>query len=213
MLDIDKQGMVFGNARIRSHRFPLIERGPMATVSGIIVHQTGSSNAQSTFNSYRLANANGAHFLIDKDGAIYQTASVLQRANHVGRLRARCLAEHSCNPAEIIQYKKSSDLAMHKMEMLKTTPSRYPSNLDSIGIEIVGEAHLPPGVKAPTNPEDRKRLMANIAVYEALTVNQTHSLRYLIHELAETLQIKKSEILRHPDVSRKNITEAAKASW
>src|SRR5690606_8060251 len=44
-------------------------------VNGIVVHQTGGSTAQSTFNSYRNSTT-GAHFLVEKDGKIYQTASL-----------------------------------------------------------------------------------------------------------------------------------------
>ncbi len=98
MLHIDEQGMIV-NAGIMPRRFTQIERQPLQQVQGIIVHQTGSGSAASTFNSYTHANANGAHFLIDKDGTIYQTASIKKRTHHVGPLLARCLAELRCKPA------------------------------------------------------------------------------------------------------------------
>lgn len=215
MLNIDKHGMVVGAARIHPRRFAAIERGQMAIISGIIVHQTGASSAQSTFNSYRNANANGAHFLIAKDGVIYQTASVLQRTNHVGILRPRCLAEQTCAPAEIIQYKKSSFDTIHRLEMRKTIPTRYPANLDSIGIEMVGKAHLPPGLTMPPNLNEKQQkiFFRDKSVYEALTSSQQVSLQYLIDEITETLQLKKSEIHRHSDISYKNPTEATTAKW
>jgi hypothetical protein len=40
-----------------------IEKGEMAAVNGIIVHQTGGATAQSAFNAY-LAGAAGAHLLM-----------------------------------------------------------------------------------------------------------------------------------------------------
>jgi N-acetyl-anhydromuramyl-L-alanine amidase AmpD len=207
--------MVVGAARIHPRRFAAIERGKMATISGIIVHQTGASNAQSTLNSYRMANAHGAHFLIAKDGVIYQTASVLQRTNHVGKLRPRCIAEQACTSAEIIQYKKASDAEIHKLEMRKVVPGRYPSNLDSLGIEMVGISRLPPGLVFPPNATQAKKdyIMGEKAIHEPLTNNQQMSLQYLLRELEETLQIPSTEIHRHPDVSRKNLTEAATATW
>jgi hypothetical protein len=67
----------------------------MPHIQGIIVHQTGSPTARSTLNSDG-PRANGAHFLIDKDGTIYQTASLLKQTAHVGRLRARCIARSIC---------------------------------------------------------------------------------------------------------------------
>jgi N-acetyl-anhydromuramyl-L-alanine amidase AmpD len=51
-----------------------IERGEMKIVRGIIVHHTGGSTAASSLESYKNPRANGAHFLIERDGTIYQTA-------------------------------------------------------------------------------------------------------------------------------------------
>lgn len=60
---------------VQSTPRPLIERGLLKSVTGIIVHQTDSFTAEATLNSYLTA-GNGAHFLIDKDGTIHQTASL-----------------------------------------------------------------------------------------------------------------------------------------
>jgi len=64
--------------RIILKTFKNIEHGQMDAVNGIVVHQTDSTTANSTFNSYQTKGATGAHFLIDKDGTIYQTASLLK---------------------------------------------------------------------------------------------------------------------------------------
>jgi N-acetyl-anhydromuramyl-L-alanine amidase AmpD len=218
MLSIDDQGMVI-NARIRSRRYVQIERQPLIRVSGIIVHQTGSERATSAFNSYSNANANGAHFLIDKDGSIYQTASLKKRTNHVGSLRARCIEEYTCAPAD---FEKSKDFPrknaveiMHRIEMQKSVPGRYPSNMDSVGIEIVGKPMLPPGKSAPSNatPKQKEAYFNQNAVYESVTEAQNVSLVWLVRELARTLTIPMKEVFRHPTVSRKNPTEASTAAW
>ena len=75
---IDAHGFVV-HPRVRLVIARKIERGPMTQVRGLIVHQSGGPTAQSSLESYKIAGANGAHFLIDKDGTIYQTASVLKR--------------------------------------------------------------------------------------------------------------------------------------
>ena len=49
MLVLDKDGMV-QNARVRAARQSTIERGDMAKVNGIIVHQTGGSTAASSLS-------------------------------------------------------------------------------------------------------------------------------------------------------------------
>ena len=143
MLVIDRQGFVVG-ARVTIEHRPLLERGPMSQVLGIIVHQTGSSTAASSLASYKTRPI-GAHCLIDKDGTIYQTASVHQRVSHVGKLRARCLAEHSCAPKEAGVLSHMGATPRHHHEIAKTVPVRYPDMTDSIGIELVGKATVPPG--------------------------------------------------------------------
>ncbi|SFD34725.1 peptidoglycan recognition protein family protein [Paracidovorax konjaci] len=218
MLTINDQGMIV-NAGIVPRRFSQIERQPLEQVRGIIVHQTGSGTAASTFNSYGLANANGAHFLIDKDGTVYQTASVRKRTHHVGPLLARCLAELRCKPAEFALSKSNPETAapqrMHKIEMQKSVPVRYPSNVDSLGIELVGRPALPPGKTPPVNatPIDKERYFNQHAVYEPVTNAQNASLQWLIGELAMSLSIPAGEVFKHPTVSRKNPTEAGTAVW
>lgn len=188
------------HANITLQIFSLIEKGSMKSVQGIILHQTGGATAESSFNSYKNGAA-GAHFLVDKDGTIYQTASVYQQTWHVGKLRSRCLAELSCSATEQRQASRFDPTGTHRREMTKSVPSRYPSNQDSIGIEIVGQA-LP--LNEP-NPDKR--------VYETLSPQQKESLDWLIRHLTLSLKISTKEIFRHPTVSYKNNSEAVTASW
>jgi N-acetyl-anhydromuramyl-L-alanine amidase AmpD len=199
MLHIDDLGHVL-NRRVTRSIMQSIERGPMTHVRGIIVHQTGGPTAQATLNSYAAGGA-GAHFLIDKDGAIYQTASVLKVTWHVGKLRARCLAENRCAPTEIQKLLGMSPTPRNRHEMKKQVPNRYPSNEDSIGIEVVGQAF-------PLNePNADKR------TYESVTEQENISLKWLVEELTMTLGVPMTEIFRHPVVSQKNVTEAGTAKW
>lgn len=99
MLPMDKTGHVF-DARIRRAISPHIEHGPLTKVRGLIVHQTGGATAKSSLGSYAKPKANGAHFLIDRHGKIYQTASLFKKTWHVGSLRARCIAEYRCTKVD-----------------------------------------------------------------------------------------------------------------
>jgi hypothetical protein len=113
--------------------FPNIERGPMTVVNGIVVQQTHSTEASQTFNSYRDKGANGAHFLIDKDGTIYQTSSLYKVTNHVGYLQSPCVKTLKCTPTELMQSKKATKLTSKGLtlyEIKKDFPSRYPYNGD-----------------------------------------------------------------------------------
>ncbi|MEJ5174574.1 MULTISPECIES: peptidoglycan recognition protein family protein [Erwinia] len=199
MLFVDKNGLVDAT-RISVKRFRTIERGDMDQVNGIVVHQTGGSTAESAFNSYQSAGANGAHFLIDKEGKIYQTASLFKVTNHVGNIRSRCYMEKKCTPSEIStirpflnKYKKLSHL-----EQKKSYPERYPANFDSLGIEVVGK---------PVSGEGEN------AIYETVNDAQNSALKWLVYELSDTLKISMSEVFRHPEVSYKVKTEAGTAKW
>ena len=198
MLTIDSNGRVI-HTNISPAIRTAIQKRPMLTIKGIIVHQTGSPSAQSTFNSYKNGKS-GAHFLIAKDGTIYQTASLLFQTWHVGRLKARCLVKMQCTPVELKLLKKFNPKNEHQRESVKTVPVRFPSNEDSIGIELVGEA-LPKSI-----PDDKR-------VYETVTNEQNIALKWLVQELRQTLKIPVSEVFRHPDVARKNLTEALTAKW
>jgi N-acetyl-anhydromuramyl-L-alanine amidase AmpD len=193
---IDDAGII-DHERIIVRIFPNIERENLKGIHGIVVHQTDGFTADSSFNSYAEKGANGAHFLIDRDGKIYQTASVYKRANHVGLLKSRCLVQKTCPSTE---FKRVSGMAtqysnLSRHEYKKAFPDRYPGNYDSIGIEIVGRM-------------DRKT-----EVYETINEYQNASLKWLIKELSNTLKISISEIYRHPEVSYKMKTEASTAKW
>ena len=199
MLFVDKNGLVDAE-RIIVKRFSTIERGKLNKVNGIVLHQTGGSTAESSFNSYKNTGANGAHFLIDKDGAIYQTASVFKVTNHVGNIRSRCYMEKTCTPSEISTIKPllNKYKQLSRLEQKKPYPERYPANFDSLGIEMVGK---------PTSGEGEN------AVYEKINDAQNSSLRWLIAELTDTLKVSMTEIFRHPEVSYKVKTEAGTARW
>eukprot|EP01037_Dinobryon_pediforme_P043505 gene43505-54593_t len=171
--------------KIKVKIFPKIERRRMDKVNGIVVHQTNASTIQSTFHSYAHEGANGAHFLIDKDGTIYQTASLYCITNHVGRLQSRCFITKKCTATELqhvttlekIKSTVEKARAVHNNEYKKNFPDRYPWNVDSIGIEIVGASH------------------------EKIHNGQA--------ELTVTLKVSMTEIYRHPHIGRKNKTEAS----
>jgi len=196
MLTIDKQGWV-QSPLVHLMRRPNLQHGDMKQISGIIVHQTGASTAQSSLDSYLHTSANGAHFLIDKDGTIYQTGSVFWSQHHVGKLRSKCLSEHTCQPIDAKALAKMSPSKMNTSEMKKQVPDRYPSNQDAIGIELVGGT-----IGTGNDP-----------VYETVTAEQNKSLAWLIGELRQNFGVPLNEIFRHPVVSRKDPHEAETARW
>ncbi len=207
MLYVNENGHIYAD-RIKIKIFNNIEHEKMDAVNGIVVHQSNASTASSTFHSYQNKGAAGAHFLIDRDGTIYQTASLFKVTWHVGRLQSRCYLTKKCEPADL---QKVADLEkswrnydkVHQIEKVKNYPDRFSSNIDSIGIEIVGEAT---GDKVKIGNEI-------IPVFESVNDQQNDALKWLIKEISDTLKVPMNEIHRHPEIGRKNITEASTAKW
>ena len=201
MLYITKDGHVDAGARVKMKLISNIERGVLGKVNGIVVHQTGGSTAEGAYSSYRLPNANGAHFLIDVDGQIYQTASVHRVTYHVGLLQSLCLNTKKCAPAE---FKALHDIGwkpatISRREENKSWPDRYPNNTDSIGIEIVGRSTPVQG--------------GGNDIYEPVNNAQNSSLKWLVKELADTLGVTLQDVYRHPEIGRKMPAEASTAKW
>ena len=197
MLLIDPIGRVLHRS-ITLRIFHSLEGAPLNVVHGIVVHQTDSSSAASTLDQYGRGSTIGAHFLIDKDGTTYQTASVRHRTRHVGWLKPRCIAEHRCTPAELSALRgKRLGSGIGRVEAAKPFPLRFPGNDDALGIEVVGKAQ-------PTPQGDK---------YEVLTAAQQGSLRWLVQALSLALAVPMREVYRHPEVSWKTESEASSAKW
>jgi RHS repeat-associated protein len=77
----DKDGMIL-DSRVTNKRIKKLEKEPMAKVNSIILHRTVSSSANSTLSSFK-ARGIGTHFLIGKDGKIYNTASLNNATHHI----------------------------------------------------------------------------------------------------------------------------------
>ncbi|MDG3442548.1 peptidoglycan recognition protein family protein [Nitrospirillum amazonense] len=194
---IDADGWAV-DPKVTRKPFPNLNHGKMAVINGIIVHQTASPTAEATFNSYGGANPNGAHFLIDKDGTLYQTASIKWKLWHVGKLKPRCVLENTCPATEVDLIVGNKYSNINEVEKEKPFPERFPMNDDSIGIEIVS-MEIKNGLSTST--------------FEPCTDAQNKSLHWLVDSFKAVLKYPTVEIYRHPDVSYKNKHEAETAAW
>jgi len=200
-----------------------ISRGRLThVIRGIVVHQTNTLTADKTFTGYTGLKANGAHFLIDIDGTIYQTASLFDQANHVGAIKARCLYEMTCPKVELEAGLKDwnerpwlnkGTERSHNNEKGKAFPIRFPKNEDSIGIECQGMAWIynKNGEKAEDQNQNRKLLAGEYYDFDPLTIEQKESLKWLILFLSEKLSVPFTEIYRHPEIAFKERAEAISA--
>lgn len=198
-----KQGLLI-DTKVTHKIFSGIEQGPLRAVNALVIHQTGASTAESTFNSYTKG-GHGAHFLIDRKGLIYQTARLTQRAYHVGKIKSKCFETKTCSQAQLQQatqilFQKNQPYStrlnnLHAIESGKPYPDRFPLNTDSLGIEIVGAYDT------------------ITKQYEAISPFQNSSLKWLVHELFTHFKITSADIYRHPEVSYKMPSEASSAKW
>ena len=185
------------DARVTQKIFINLEHGDLKKVDALVLHQTGGKDAAGTLPEYKSSTI-GAHFLIDQDGTVYQTARINKRAFHVGKSRSKCLEAKSCGPEEqaaiktilnakgVSYSKKLKEL--NDSESAKSYPTRYPNNDDSLGIEVAS---------AMTN-----------GTYEDPTSDQATSVKWLVAELLALLNLKASDVYRHPEVSYKDASEA-----
>lgn len=187
---------------------PRLDHGPLTEVHAIVIHQTGGSSIDGVWSKYRntaSGDRTGAHFLIDKDGKIYQTLAITKRCAHVAPVKSRCLAEHSCTAEETKVYSAilgrhdltqgAKNRAISSIEAKKPYPSRYPWNPDSIGIEVVSMSNRKTGI------------------YENPTLQQNVSTHWVVPALMEALSLRETDVYRHPMLSAKNETEAQGVTW
>jgi hypothetical protein len=181
---------------------PRLEHGAMAQVDGIVLHRTESATAASTLSTWRTRAAEtGAHFLIDTDGTIHQTASVNQQAWHVGPIRSRGEVEGTITPGDQREldaaragrpeWQGAAVRAASGVEATRPYPERYPTNGDSVGIEVVG------------------RYNAATQTWDAPTAAQTASIQRLVGSLQRNFGLTDNDVYQHDVISRKTLGEGA----
>jgi len=201
VVEFNEGKLISDNIELRI--FDTLEHGRLDKVTSIILHRTAAPTAISTLRAYGNGLRSGAHFLIGEDGKAYQTARVNQVCWHAGILLPRCKAEKSCDPNEL----KTITALLHedglsfgrrvrnvsRHEAKKDYPLRYPSNKDSIGIEVVG------------------RFMPEEGSFEDPSKEQLKSLKWLVKVLVDEYSLSINDnVYAHGAIARKEKTEGKK---
>lgn len=185
---VDAQGYV-QNAGFIFKPISVLEVGTITGPVALVLHRTVSSTSASVFQAFQ--SGIGTHFVVDKDGTVYQAASLFKRTQHVGRIRSRCKEERSCAAAERVALKKMSIGATYGHEKAKSYPARYPMNEDSVGIETVANY-------------DRAT-----KTWEAATSSQSASIRLLVGILKDEYGLSDADIYEHDKIAYKTPGEGA----
>jgi len=185
---VDADGYIQG-AGITKHEVAALEKGTLTGPEAIVLHRTDSSTAEGALTSF--GRGIGTHFLVDKDGTIYQTASLSQKTAHIGKIKSRCYEEGACSAGEAATIKKMgfSPTRIYHHEQVKAYPNRYPMNEDSVGIETVA-LHLKSGWEAPT-------------------AAQSASIERLIGILQDQYGLSDNDVYEHDKISYKTSGEGA----
>jgi|GEM_PF-687290 len=176
--------------KITTMRIPELEQGPInKKVNGIVLHRTDSKNAKSVLTSFK--NGIGTHFLVTKNGTIYQTASLNQYTYHIGKIKSACYESKTCSTEEEKKIKGYgwNPTAVHLNEYGKDPSLRYPINEDGIGIEVVGKYN-----------KSRKS-------WEPLTNQQISSVTHLMNLLKSKYSLENSNVYTHEKISYKTAGE------
>lgn len=177
---------------------PALERGAMTDVNGIVLHRTMGSTAAGTLSHWRgQDNPHGTHFLIDRDGTIHQTASLDNSTSHVGRIRSRGEVEGTLTPEGTRELAATRAApgndyqAVHALESARPYPQRFPTNRDSIGIEVV----------ATYNERTQ--------TWQEPTEAQRASIQRLVGTLQQNYGLNDRDIYEHDRISHKTQGEGA----
>lgn len=173
-----------------------ISHAPMPQVNAIVLHRTASRTARGTLDTWRTREAGtGAHFLIDRDGTIQQTVSVDRQAWHVGAIRSRGEVEGTITPEDQrelsaarnsqAEWRGTAVRAVSRIESGRPYPERYPTNADSIGIEVVARYH----------PDTQR--------WDDPTLEQTMAITRLVESLQRNFGLTDEDVYAHDAISRK----------
>lgn len=201
MIIADKDGWI-SHVKIKKEPCEAIQHSPLSAVAAIVLHRTGTANAQSVLNAWD-TKKEGTHFLISEIGEIYQTGSIKKQCWHVGKLYARCRTTQSCSKddaktLESLLHKKNTSWGkkfklVTDHELKKDYPERFPHNRDSIGIEIVG------------------MMSQQNEIYELPNKQQSTALFWLLDELISYYQLTLKDIYAHGKIAHKEVSEGASA--
>ncbi len=185
-INVNKEGFVT-DLNITKDRATNLEHGTLKEVNAIVLHRTATSGYS------KPKGTTGAHFYISKDGEIHQTASLNKKTWHVGKIKSKCKANNTCSSQEAQKIKLFgwNPAKIYNHEKIKPYVDRYPTNHDSVGIEVVG------GYDAKTKE------------WEAVTEKQKVSVNKLIDFLEKEYNLRKEDRYNHEDVSYKTAGEGA----
>ena len=211
----DKDQNLYYKLPCLGDKYLAAEKGALERINGIVLHRTASGKMQKTKDILDGLKKNGTHFLIDRDGTIYQAASLLNATQHVGPIRAKFKIDKNLVKSKdyhngyddlwkdgqaVPIWTNSTEYNQRRIgvffrESYKPYPHRYVYNRDSIGIEVVASYDSNP--KKQTSP-----------LWESTTKEQLASIRHLVNLLKSLYNLSDEDVYKHNVIAYKTDNEA-----
>lgn len=90
---VDAKGYI-QNAGFVHQPIMALEKGTITGPKAIVLHRTDSTMATGSIQAFQ--SGVGTHFIVDKDGTVTQTASLLKQTAHVGKIKSKRYESGTC---------------------------------------------------------------------------------------------------------------------
>lgn len=195
-IKIDKDGFLISNKITKKHK-TILEHGKISSIKAVVLHRTNSSSVKNIIGN----SSEGTHFWVEKDGTIYQAASLNKKTWHVGK----GLYSKQKDETGIGNYENTWPHTKRGAEELnKNYPNRYPINSDSVGIEVAGLWTKTSGKE--TSGKYKGELKGK---WDDLTKKQEEAVVCLCQMLKQHYSLSNSDIYAHDDIKPKTKGEGS----
>jgi len=195
-IKLDKDGFFVSKKITKKHK-TILEHGKISSIKAIVLHRTNSSSVKNIIGN----SSEGTHFWIEKDGTIYQAASLNKKTWHVGSgLYSKEKDETGKGNYENTWPHKKRGAA----ELKKNYPNRYPINSDSVGIEVAGLWTKTSGKE--TTGKYKGELKGK---WDDLTKEQEKSIVCICQALKKEYSLNNSDIYAHDEIKPKTKGEGS----
>lgn len=195
-MKVDKDGFFVSDKITKKHK-AILEHGKLSSIKAIVLHRTNSSTVKNIIGN----SSEGTHFWVEKDGTIYQAASLNKKTWHVGSgLYSKEKDETGKGDYENTWPHKKRGTA----ELKKSYPNRYPINSDSVGIEVAGLWTKTSGKE--TTGKYKGELKGK---WDNLTQKQEKSIICLCQALKKQYALSNDDIYAHDEIKPKTKGEGS----
>lgn len=195
-MTVDEDGFIMGMNYTKKHQTKL-ENGKLTKIEAIVLHRTEGGDVISAMSNTTL----GTHFYVASDGTVYQAASLNKKTQHVG---SGLYSKEKDETGEGSYENTWPHNERGKAELNKNYPDRYPTNGESVGIEVAGRFTKTSGKETSGKYKGEDK-----GEWEALTEKQINAVICLCKVLKKQYKLDNDDIFAHDDIKPKTKGEGS----